>query len=168
MQVEEVSGYDVFIIHGEEDAGFVSGFLRPALESTGATVGTRADHELGRILLDEAERAIEQSRVTLLVISPASEHDRWASFEMKLARSAAVLSSERERELRERELQVVPLLLATSRSSSQFERYVHLDFRSRVAADWEAQVARLCRALKLTAPAPARLPHPFGGERAFA
>lgn len=156
---------DVFIIHSEEDAGFVSGFLRPALESAGATVRTHADHELGRIRIDEAERAIDQSRVTLLVVSPASEHDRWASFEMKLARSASVLSSEPGSG---QEMRVVPLLLATSRSSSRFEQHVHLDFRSRVAADWEVQVARLCRELRLAVPAPVRRPSPFVGEKAFA
>lgn len=160
MQVDEVPSCDVFIIHSEEDSGFVSGFLRPALKSVGVTVRTHADHELGRIRLDEAERAIERSRVTLLVVSPASEHDRWTSFEMKLARSASVTSSDPE-------LRVVPLLLSATRSSSRFERYVHLDFRSRVAADWEAQVVRLCRALKRTAPPPARLPNPFVGDRAF-
>lgn len=74
--------YDVFISHSEEDAKWVSGTLLPRLEAQGLKVCVSyRDFRLGGYRVDEIERAIFNSRFTLVILTPHYLKSNWTRFE---------------------------------------------------------------------------------------
>lgn len=63
--------YDLFISYAEEDKAWVEGYLIDALEKSNVHCYSEADFALGVPRLEQIEKGIEQSKRTLLVISPA-------------------------------------------------------------------------------------------------
>jgi formylglycine-generating enzyme required for sulfatase activity len=146
----------LFISHADADAWWVKGFLLPAIGLPADRSITPEQFRPGAVVLDEFERAVRQSRLTVIVLSPAYLADQWAIFGEQLASHAAVAES-RDR--------LVPLLLEPCRVP------LHVDFRVRLdctdPARWEAEVARLRELLDRPEPRRERLPCPYPGMVAF-
>jgi hypothetical protein len=81
--------YDVFISYSHDDQEWVREQLLPTLERAGlrAIIDYR-DFEVGAPLLETIAQAVEQSRHTLLVMTPAWVESEWADFESLLAGTA--------------------------------------------------------------------------------
>jgi hypothetical protein len=62
--------YDVFISHSHADQTWVRDELLPRLEAAGISYIDQLQFELGRPKLEEIERAITESRRTLLILTP--------------------------------------------------------------------------------------------------
>jgi len=74
--------WDVFISYSHEDADWVQSWLLPRIEAAGLKVCIDyRDFSLGTPVLHNIERAIERSRRTLLVLTPAYIASEWAEFE---------------------------------------------------------------------------------------
>ncbi len=70
----------MFISYAEADRAWVDGFLLDALDEAGASVHSEDAFALGVPRLVEFERAIQQSRRTLLILSPAYLADTFGQF----------------------------------------------------------------------------------------
>jgi hypothetical protein len=146
----------LFISHADADAWWVKGFLLPAIGLSGDRFITPERFRPGAVVLDEFERAVRHSRLTVIVLSPAYLADEWATFGEQLASHAAVA------EARDR---LIPLLLEPCRIP------LHVDFRVRLdctnPARWEMEVARLRELLDRPEPQPEKPPCPYPGMVAF-
>lgn len=77
--------YDVFISYSHADKRWVWETLLPRLENAGLRVCVdKRDFEIGAPTLVNMERAVENSRHTLLVLTPAWLNSEWADFESLL------------------------------------------------------------------------------------
>jgi hypothetical protein len=87
--MSEVPDYvhDVFISFNPADRAWVDGYLLDALTQAGIRCHTAAAFELGAPVIAEFERAIRESRRTLLVLSPAYQADDMSRFADLLAQS---------------------------------------------------------------------------------
>ncbi len=90
--------YDVFLSYRnqEPDKSWVRKTLLPHLEATGlrACIDCR-DFRLGAPIIREIERAVEESRYTLAVLSPAYLDSSWTNLESVLAQHLGLENSER-------------------------------------------------------------------------
>ena len=80
--------YDVFVSyrHQEPDKTWVRRFFVPALEAAGLRVCVdHRDFQLGLPLVTEMARAVEQSRTTVAVLTPAYLEGRFTELENVLA-----------------------------------------------------------------------------------
>jgi formylglycine-generating enzyme required for sulfatase activity len=156
LAIRPSSRHDLFISHATADAWWVKGFLLPALGLPADRFITPEQFRPGAVVLDEFEQAVRQSRLTVIVLSPAYLADQWAIIGEQLASHAAVA------EARDR---LVPLLLEPCRIP------LHVDFRVRLdctdPATWEVEVARLRELLDRPEPRPEKLPCPYPGMVPF-
>lgn len=103
MNAQPTSSYDVFVSYATEDQDWVERELLPQLESKGLTVCLpNRDFAIGLPTLTNIERAVENSRHTLLVITPAWLNSDWNEFELLLAGSTDPAARQRR---------LIPLLL---------------------------------------------------------
>src|SRR5215212_918348 len=72
--------HDLFISYAEADRAWVDGFLLDALERAGVEYHSEDAFTLGVPRLIEFERAIQQSKRTLLILSPAYLADTFGQF----------------------------------------------------------------------------------------
>ena len=78
--------YDVFISYSCSDRPWVKDVLLPTLEQEGKTVCIDyRDFPAGRAITDNVVHAIENSHVTILVLTPAFVESEWCMFESKHA-----------------------------------------------------------------------------------
>lgn len=84
------------ITYAEQDEDWVRGALIPGLGLSEGQYWTRAEADLGRLRLEELERAVKACRYTLLVASQAAKFDAWTHFAAALAQHAGV-EDDRER-----------------------------------------------------------------------
>ena len=82
--------FDLFVSHARDDRQWVAGFLLPALGLPAERVITPDDFRPGAAVVDEFERAVLDSRYTLLVLTPAYLADEWATFGEQLSTHASV------------------------------------------------------------------------------
>src|SRR5438270_1521406 len=94
--------YDLFISFAEADRAWVEGYLFDALNQAGMAYHSEAAFALGVPRLVEFERAVCESRRTLLVLSPAYLADGFTGFTNLLAQNYGLESAT---------WPVVPLLL---------------------------------------------------------
>ena len=74
--------YDVFISYSHRDEAWVRGELLPRLEGAWLRVCIDfRDFEIGAPSVTEMERAVAESRKTLLVLTPAYVGSDWTAFE---------------------------------------------------------------------------------------
>ena len=96
------AGYDVFIAYAEADKKWVKAELLTRLESAGLKVCIfPRDLAVGAVKIDEQERAVRDSRHTLLVLTPAFLANEWTEFTGALAQTLDVAARKRR---------VIPLL----------------------------------------------------------
>src|SRR5512147_2064834 len=79
--------YDLFVSYAEADRAWVEGYLLNALDKAGVRCHSKAAFTLGTPPLLELERAIQHSRRTVLVLSPAYPADSLNQFTDLLAAS---------------------------------------------------------------------------------
>jgi nitroreductase len=127
--------YDVFISCSEEDQEWVDAWLLPRLEEAKlrVIVGYR-DFELGTPTLINIERAIERSRRTIVVLTPAWLASEWNSFESLLVQASDPAARRRK---------LLPLLLKPCDLPKRIASLQAADFR--VDRFWERQSRRLVR-----------------------
>jgi hypothetical protein len=85
--VAEPQSYDLFVSHAEADRAWVEGYLLDALAQGEVRCHSEAAFALGAPLLTEFERAVSQSRRTMLVLSPAYLVDDFGRFGELLAQA---------------------------------------------------------------------------------
>lgn len=144
--------YDVFISYSHRDASWVQGELLTKLEAAGlkAMIDVR-DFEIGAPSLTEMERAVETSRKTLLVLTPAYLNSEWASFENLMVQTTDPAARQRR---------IIPLLKEKCDLPLRLRTLTYVDFTH--SANLDMNWSRLLKALAAPdpqAPAP-QLPAP--------
>jgi WD40 repeat protein len=148
---------DVFVSYAEADRAWVDGFLLDALAGAGVRYQSRATFRLGAPTLTEFERAVQQSRRTLLVLSPAYLAEDFTRFADLLAEQYG---------LETETWPVIPLMLEPVELPLRLRALERLDATTPEA--WQAAVVRLCKELDTPVPGPAsRPPCPYPGLLPF-
>jgi predicted oxidoreductase (fatty acid repression mutant protein) len=151
----ESHAFDLFVVHAASDADFVRGYLVPALNLPSTRVLLVDELPLGAVVVDEIDRGVSCSRITVAVLSPAYLADRWAVFGEQLA---SHLSAEGVR--------VIPLRLMDCKLPLRLEARVSLDLTDQTR--WESEAARLRDLLHTARPATEQIACPYPGMRPFA
>jgi hypothetical protein len=148
--------HDLFVSYAEDDRAWVEGYLLPGLGLPVDRVRTHRDFALGQPFVDEYARAVDRSRHTLLVLSPAFAADRWATLVKDLA---VFLNAESEQG------RLVPLQYQPAELGLELRSLVALDFTDRDG--WDDETAKLRNWLGQPPPAPEAIRCPYPGLRAF-
>ncbi len=131
------SQYDVFISYSSIDREWVSEYLLPKLESVGLKVFIDyRDAEIGVPSLINMERAVDNSRHTLTVLTPAWLESKWTTFENLLVSTTDPTGRQRK---------LIPLLLVPCKLPSRIAMLTYLDFTK--LDDREKQMQKLVKAL---------------------
>ena len=133
--------YDLFISYAQVDHEWVEGYLQDALTQAGVRFHSERAFALGVPRIKEFENAIQQSRRTLLVISPAYLSDGFNLFVDLLGQSYGLDSQT---------WPVIPLVLQPVQLPPRLSALVKLDATD--PAQWEAAIARLCIDLQYSVP----------------
>jgi WD40 repeat protein len=150
--------YDLFISYAAADKAWVEGYLLDAFDGAGVLYLHETSFAIGAPRLSEFERAAQECRRTLLVLSPAHLADGFSAFLDILAQTHGAESGT---------WPVIPLLLMPCELPPRLRMLTVLDATD--SARWEAVVARLCEALDRPVPGPGRAPQcPYPGMRPFA
>ena len=123
---------DLFVVHSDADAAWVDGYLLPALGLPPQRVATSQRLPLGLPKVSAFDDLLAQSRITVLVLTPALLDEAWTTFGEQLASHTAV---EHQR------VRLVPLLLEPCELPLHVEFRVRLNFVEEAA--WDREVGRL-------------------------
>jgi hypothetical protein len=150
--------YELFVSYAEADRAWVEGYLLDALEKAEVRCTRESAFTLGVPRILEFERAIRQSRYTLLVISEAYLADDLTRFTDILAQSYGEQVGT---------WPVIPLILqAGLQLPPRLKMLESLPASS--SEQWETALERLCRQLKHPLPPPSPKPAcPYPGTIAF-
>ncbi len=149
--------YDLFISYAGDDAEWVEGSLMPALGLPAERLITKESFRYGADAVAEFERAVSNSRYTLLILSPAFLADMWGMYSESIA-SYARVKDERER--------LLPLLLKPCQIPSRIET-LKLSFNCIDPTRQNEEFARLRELLNQPEPILQPLPCPYPGMRPF-
>lgn len=150
--------YDLFVSYVEADKNWVEGYLLDALDSAEIRYTLESAFALGVPRIVEFERAIRQSRATLLVISETYLGDDTTRFTDILAQSYGE---------QEGTWPVIPLTLQDGLKLPPRLRMLK-GLKASNAEEWDASIERLCHDLKLPPPLPPPKPAcPYPGMRPF-
>ena len=153
----QTAKYDLFISYAETDRAWVEGYLLDALEQVGLRYHTEAAFALGRVRLQEFERAITESDRTLLVLSPAYLADDFNQFIRLLAQSYGRDTAT---------WPVIPLILQPVQLPPSLNILVSLNATN--PQEWKEAIKRLCTDLKRQLPTPPLKPScPYPGMVPF-
>jgi hypothetical protein len=112
--------YDVFISYSHTDQAWVWDELLPRLEEAGLRVCIDdRDFKIGVPSLINMERAVDNSRHTLIVLTPAWVESQWTEFESLLAGTADPAG---------RRLKIIPLMLKSCKLPSRIAMLTYADF----------------------------------------
>lgn len=138
--------YDLFVSYAPADRRWVEQHLAPQLDGAGIRWCAEADFRIGAPQLDEFARAVQQSRWTLLVLSPAYLTTQLTAYTQRLAQFYGVTQGT---------WRVLPLLLVPVDLPPSLAMLTPLDATD--PASWPRVLARLCAEVQqpLHAPAPA-------------
>jgi len=129
--------YDVFISYSHADRAWVRDELLPRLEGAGLRVCIDdRDFEIGVPSLINMERAVDDSRHTLVVLTPAWIESQWTEFESLLAGTADPAGRRRK---------LIPLMLKSCKLPPRISMLTYADFTR--SLEREAQMTRLVRSL---------------------
>jgi hypothetical protein len=130
--------YDVFISYSHHDKDWVYQRLLPSLEAAGLKVCIDfRDFEPGLPSLINMENAVEGSRKTLIVLTPAWVESEWTAFESLLIQTDDPAARQRR---------IIPLLLTPCQPPKRIAILTYLDFTGSTQFDF--QMARLIKAVK--------------------
>ena len=132
--------YDAFISYSHKDSTWVRGTLLPRLEREGlrACIDYR-DFEIGVPSLINMERAVDNSRHTLIVLTPAWVESEWTEFESLLVGTADPAGRRRK---------LIPLLLRPCDLPARIAILTYADFTQ--PDNHPSQFSRLVRQLQPT------------------
>lgn len=147
---------DVFIVHAEDDTPFVQGELLPMLGLPGGRVILSSELPFPAFTEQAIEAAVQRSRLTLAVVSPAYLRDRWAGFAELLSRN--VRDDGRGGSL-------VPLWVADCEVPAILAQHEALDFRT----PWQRKTSAARLRARLGRPEPRVEPIacPYPGMQPF-
>ncbi len=130
--------FDVFISYSHLDTPWVRDWLLPRLEQAGLRVCIDfRDFSIGKSSLVNMENAVEQSRKTLLIMTPSWIQSEWTNFESLL------IQTEDPSGVRQRTL---PLLLEKCQLPRRLGILTHADFTDK--ANWNDQLKRVIAAIR--------------------
>ena len=150
--------FDLFVAHVPADEEWVQGFLLTAFDTSGLRILTPGDFRPGAAIVEECVRAVERSRVTVLVLTGAFLADTWAEFIKALASHVRAAGDDQR---------VIPVLrepLDPSVLPLELRVLVAVDLTDPATADAGPLLDRLGRPAAPVEPIPC--PYP-GGLRAF-
>ncbi len=148
--------YDLFVSYEDADRAWVEGYLIDALAQAGLRWHATAAFPPGASRLSECERAIRQSRRTLLVLSPGYLADDAGQFIDLLAQTYGQET---------RTWPVIPLTLRPVKLPSRLAMLVAVDATDE--ARWPTAIARLCDAARHPAPEQPKPRCPYPGMVPF-
>ena len=120
MREQTTHSYDVFISYSHADQEWVKGWLLPQLEKARLRVCIDfRDFEVGVPVVVNMERAVDRSRHTLLVLTPAWVESEWTTFESLLVQTSDP-SGRRQR--------LIPLLLKPCEPPGRIAMLTYADF----------------------------------------
>jgi DNA-binding response OmpR family regulator len=130
--------YDAFISYSHVDARWVKDTLLPRLEAVGLTVCIDfRDFIPGTPSLSEMERAVLESKKTLLVLSPEYLKSEWADFETIIAQTLDPAARKRR---------LIPLMLKPCMPPLRIRALTYIDLND---PEIDLQFQRLINAIKL-------------------
>jgi WD40 repeat protein len=141
MNDQSAYAYDVFISYCQADQDWVRDELLPRFESAGIRWIAQLEFVLGRPELLEIERAIKQSRWTLLILTQSYFDDGWEEF-------AEILSGSYGRNTRR--WRTIPAIKGRCELPERLEMLVAVDLRDADDTAWK----RLIRAISPEAQLP--------------
>jgi len=151
--------YDLFVSYVEADKNWVEGYLLDALDNAKIQYTYQSAFALGVPLILEFERAIQQSRKTLLVISESYLGNDLTRFTEILAQSYGQ---------QEGLWQVIPLFLQEGLQLPPRLKMLGEGLKASSLQQWDAAIKRLCDELKLPPPPPPTKPAcPYPGMSPF-
>ncbi len=157
MTAETGCTHDLFISYADADRAWVEGYLLDGLTQAGVRCHSEAAFALGVPCLLEFERAVRESRRTLLVLSPAYLAEGFTQFTDLLAQSYGLETAT---------WPVIPFVLDPVDLPPRLAMLTALDATD--ATRWSAVVERLCGELQRPVPGPApRPPCPYPGMVPF-
>jgi WD40 repeat protein len=149
--------YDLFVSYADADRAWVEGYLLDALTQAGVRVHSEAAFALGAPRLLEFERAVQDSRRILLVLSPAYLAEDFTQFTDLLAQSYGLETAT---------WPVIPLTLKLIQLPSRLAMLEGLDATD--SETWPAAIERLCAELQRPVPGPPPRPAcPYPGMVPF-
>jgi WD40 repeat protein len=149
--------YDIFLAYAAADRAWVEGYLLDGLRAAGIRCHSETGFALGVPRLEEFERAVRQSRRTVLVLSTASLADNLAKFTDLLAQSYGVETAT---------WPVIPLLRAPVQLPPRLAMLTALDASD--PSRWPTVLETICAELQRAVPGAApRPPCPYPGMVPF-
>ncbi len=130
--------YDAFISYSHRDEEWVLDVLLQRLEQEGLTVCIdERNFEIGVPVLINMERAVQQSRKTLLVLTPDWVASQWTDFEALLIQTKDPVG---------RGQRMLPLMVRNCDLPDRLSIFTYLDLRN--PADFDFQMRRLVEAIR--------------------
>jgi hypothetical protein len=130
--------YDVFISYSHADATWVREWLQPRLEAAGLRICIDwRDFDVGVPSLINMERAVDHSRHTLLVLTPAWVASEWTVFEQLLTQTADPAARRRR---------LLPLLLQPCQPPRRIAMLSYADLTHKDT--WDAELQRVIAAIR--------------------
>jgi hypothetical protein len=132
--------YDAFISYSHKDKRWVYDVLLPFLERHGLSVciDTR-DFAIGLPSLVNIENAVQQSRKTLLILTPNWVASEWTNFESLLLQTDDPIGRGRR---------MLPIMVQDCTLPDRLRIFTYLDLRD--SAEFDMQMARLVAAIRDT------------------
>ena len=135
---EKTYTYDIFISYSHRDKQWVHGWLLPRLDAAGLRVCIDfRDFVPGLPILVNIERAVENSRKTLTVLTRDWVKSEWSDLESLLAQSG---------DPNARTGRMIPLQLKPCKPPPRIRMLTYVDFTQQ--SEWEFQLQRLLAAIK--------------------
>ena len=129
--------FDVFVSHSSQDQEWVLGWLTPRLEAAGIRpCYYQEDFDPTRPIIKNIPLAIERSRKTLLVLSPAWLKSEWTELEALIAQQQSPAF---------RKQQLIVLMLKKCEPPSELAILPYIDFTDE--SNWDKQLQRLIDAI---------------------
>ena len=139
--------YDAFISYSTADQEWVEGELFPRLEELDIRYIDYLRFQLGRPRLNEIERAVQESRWTLVILTPAYLQDTWQQFDSILATSYG---------LEVGEWRLIPVIKGPCELPPRIRALVSVDLRTDDPDEWDRLLGQLS-----SQPLPPQLPKPM-------
>ncbi len=125
---------DIFISYAEADAEWTRTWLLPRLEAQGLQVASANDLLAGGARIEQIAQEAENSKHTLLVLSPDWVTNQWEIFTGLISLSADPVGRRRK---------TIPLLRQRCEPPRSIARLVNADFTSEHPSDWEKELNRV-------------------------
>jgi len=132
----EQNKYDVFISYSDADQQWVRRKLIPRLKEVGLTYIDRFRLKLGHPRLQETERAIKESRWTLLILTKSYLEDTWSRFDSILVGS---------HDLEIGEWQAIPVIVEPCELPTRLNALIPMDLCAADESAWRHLLHTLSR-----------------------